>query len=139
MEVLLLVADTLPSPLRPPSMLPERLSRVSRIPLLRRSLSVGGLQVWATRYMWGLGHSRQGVDECHGSLPHHPVMAMGGRMGEVLTLSTHKARKINLIVEKLSYSLLVQDWRWDQGKAGICAIKVKMAEGEVLDQRGLSL
>ena len=35
--------------------------------------------------------------------------------------------------------LPISDWGWDHGKAGPSPIEVKMAQMEVLDQRGLSV
>ena len=54
-------------------------------------------------------------------------------------MSTYKASKIFGYRKKLSYCLLVPDWGWDQGKIGTCTIEVKMAAGEALEQRDLSV
>ena len=58
--------------------------------------------------------------------------------GEVLTLSSWKASKLIRRRKKALWPSGT-DWGWDQGKAGTCAIEVKMAQEEVLDQRDLSV
>lgn len=38
-----------------------------------------------------------------------------------------------------SLSPPIPDWRWEQGKVGICTVEVKMVQGEKLDHKGLSV
>lgn len=55
-----------------------------------------------------------------------------------LTLREQKASE-TIGQRKKLYPTPVPDWGRFQGKAGTWAIKVKMAQGEVLDQRDLSV
>ena len=58
---------------------------------------------------------------------------------EVLTLSMHMSSKIIGLEKQALLPFLIPDWRWDLAKSGTSAIKVKMVQGLVLDQRGPSV
>lgn len=59
-----------------------------------------------------------------------PLVKMAA--GEVLTLSMRKALPSSLPPP-------IPHWGVGQGKASTCAVKVEMVQGEMLDQRSLSV